>query len=86
MTLSYLEVEIIQCRKAAFKLAAAPSTPPASISKTPMTAHNSSVPMLSLLIESTEAVVTVPDYEGPKKREAEASTGVTATYGRGGHK
>ena len=58
--------------KAASKLAAAPSAAQASISKNPVTAHNSSIPTASLPIESTEAAVTVPDNRGSKKREAEA--------------
>ena len=55
--------------KAASKLAAAPSTPRTRISNT---AHNSSNPTTSLPLERTEATVTVPGYEEPKKKEPEA--------------
>ena len=55
--------------KAASKLAAAPSTPPANISKTPAAVHNSSIPTTSLLNGSTEPTVTVPDHGGLQKRE-----------------
>ena len=37
-----------------------------------MAVHNSSIPTTSLQIERTEATVTVPDYGGAKKSEAEA--------------
>ena len=55
--------------KAASKLAAAPSTPPASISKTPVAEHSSLFRRL-LQGKSTEATVTVPDYGGPRNRES----------------
>ena len=58
--------------KAASKLAAAPSTPPPKISKTPVPEHNSTI-ATTLTIESTEATVTVHDCGGPKKKEAEAT-------------
>ena len=41
--------------KAASKLAAAPSTPPARISKSPVTVRSSFIPTTSLPIEGTEA-------------------------------
>ena len=47
--------------KAASKLAAAPSTPPANISKTPVAVRNATITTISSPIESTEATVTVPD-------------------------
>ena len=53
--------------KAASKFAAAPSTPPASTSKTPMAVPDSSNPTTSLPVEGAEATVTVPDQGGPKK-------------------
>ena len=56
--------------KAASKLAAAPSTPLARISKTPVTVHNSSVPTTSLPIASTEARGQSLILE-PMKRETE---------------
>ena len=59
--------------KAASKLAAAPSTPPASISKNPVAVRKSSLPTTSLPTKSTEATVAVPDNAGPQKKEAEAS-------------
>ena len=58
--------------KAASKLAEAPSTPPASISNTPVAVHNATIATISLPIESTEATVTVPDYGGTEKIAAEA--------------
>ena len=58
--------------KAASKLTAGPSTPPSSISKTPVAVHNSSIPTIFLPTGSTEATVTAPDYGGLNKREAEA--------------
>ncbi len=54
--------------KAASKLAAAPSWPPASNSKTPVAVHCSTIPTTSSPIESTEAAGTVPDCGGPKKK------------------
>ena len=62
-----------QYRKQLQALAATPSTPLASISKTPVAVHCSSVSTTSLPTESTEATVTVPQYEVPKKKETEAS-------------
>ena len=59
--------------KAASKLAAAPSTRQARISKTQVAAHNFLFRRLLLPLGSTEATVTVPDYGGPRKREAEAN-------------
>ena len=53
-------------------LLAALSTPPASISKTPVAAHSYSLPTTSLPIGRTEATVTVLVFGGPQKREAEA--------------
>ena len=58
--------------KAAPKMAAAPSTPPASNSKAPFAVPSPSLPSTSLPIEITAATVTVPDYGGPRRREAEA--------------
>ena len=58
--------------KAASKLAAAPSTPPARISKAPVSENNptsSSLP--TERTESAEGTVTVLDYGGLQKREAE---------------
>ena len=46
---------------AASKLAAAPSTPPVSISKTPVVVRNATITTISSPIESTEVTVTVPD-------------------------
>ena len=57
--------------KAAHQLAAAPSTRPVGNSKVPPTVFNSSILTTSLPTETTAAVVTVPDFAGPKKREAE---------------
>ena len=48
--------------KAAPKLAAAPSTPPASISRAPTTGPNTSISTTTFPIESTDSTVTVPDY------------------------
>ena len=53
-------------------LAAAPSTPPATISKAPTAVPNSSVLAISLPIESTDVALTVPDHGGPNTREADA--------------
>ena len=59
--------------RAAPKLAAAPSTPPASIPKAPMAVPTSPFATTSFPIERTDSTVTVPDYGGPKKKkEAEA--------------
>ena len=58
--------------KAAPKLTAAPSTPPASISKAPFEVPSPSLPSTSLPIEITAPTVTVTDDGGPKSREAEA--------------
>ena len=55
--------------KAVPKLAAAPSLPPASISKTPMPVHNSFILTTSLPIGSTAPRVTVPDMEDPKREQ-----------------
>ena len=57
--------------KAASKLAAAPSTPPASTSKTPMAGPDSSNPTISWPVEGAEATVTVSDLGGHQKREAD---------------
>ena len=38
-----------------------------------MAAQNSSIPTTSLPLDSTEATVTVPDYGGLKRREADAT-------------
>ena len=58
--------------KAASILTAVSSTPPASISKTQVAVHNSSIPTTSSPIGSTKVTVTIPEYGGPEKREAEA--------------
>ena len=57
---------------AASKLAAVPSSPPASISKTPVAVRNATITTTSLPIESTEAPLTVLDYGGTKKIAAAA--------------
>ena len=57
--------ESMSYRKPASKnWAAAPSTPHAIISTTPVTLHNSTFPTTSSPIESTEATVTVSEYGG----------------------
>ena len=56
--------------RAAPKLAAAPITPPANISRTPMAVPNSSIPTTSSPIGGSEGTETVLDYGGPKKRES----------------
>ena len=53
--------------KEAPKMAAAPSTPPASISTAPLAVSNSSFPTSSSLIEGADSTATVPDHGGPKK-------------------
>ena len=55
--------------KEAPKMAAAPRTPPASISKAPVAVPNSSFPTSSSPIEGADSTATVPDHGGPKKRE-----------------
>ena len=57
--------------KAALKLAAAPSTPPASISETPVAVHKSSIPTTISPLESTEATWPSLIME-TQKREAES--------------
>ena len=58
--------------KAATKLPAASSTPPASNSKAPIAVPCPSLPSTSLPIEITAPILTVPDYGGNNRREAEA--------------
>ena len=71
--MSCFDLVSIHCRKQhQYKLAAAPSTPPASIPKVPMTVPNSSIPTTSLSIGGTAPAVRVPDYGGPKQGDAEA--------------
>ena len=50
-------------------MAAALSPPPASISKSPVAVHNSSLPTTSIPTGSTEATVTVPDNGAPKEKQ-----------------
>ena len=52
------------------KLAAAPTTPPASNSTAPLAVRNSSFPATSSPTEMTAPIVSVPDDGGPQKREA----------------
>ena len=55
--------------KAVPKLAAAPSTPPASNSKAPLAVHTSSLPTTSLPTEQTAPTVSVPDHGGPTREK-----------------
>ena len=55
--------------KAAPKKAAAPSTPPASISKAPVAAPNSSLPSASFPIGGSEATLAVLYCGGPKREK-----------------
>ena len=55
--------------KAAPKLAAAPSTPPAGNLKDPPTVPNTSTPTTTLPTETTAPTVTIPDYGGHKKKK-----------------
>ena len=64
--------ESIQCRKQHQNWFAVPITPPASVSNTAVAVHISSVPTTSLPIVCTEAAVTVPDYGGLRRLQAEA--------------
>ena len=55
--------------KAAPKLAAAPSTPPAGNLKDPPTVPNTSTPTTTLPTETTAPTITIPDYGGHQKKK-----------------